>query len=121
MSPTSAAARQHVRELAPADLLLVMPLVMRVVDGQVLFDLQSRDSLVRLLDEFGSVIVACPQVAESRAAATNYFVWVPVDDLLDRVQFVPLPEYGSIVKFIRDYPTTSRLINECIYKSHYLH
>ena len=88
--------------------------------GRILYDLQSRDSLVRYLDEFDSVIVACPRLAESRVAKLNSFVWVPVDDLLDRVQFVPLPEFGSIGKFIRDYPETARLLRRCIDASKYV-
>jgi hypothetical protein len=67
-----------------------------VVDGHVLYDLQSRDSLVRYLNHFDSVIVTSPRLSESRVASLKSLAWVPVDDLLDRVQFVPLPEYGSI-------------------------
>jgi glycosyltransferase involved in cell wall biosynthesis len=120
MSSTSAATGPSLRELTPADQLLVLPLPIRVVAGQVLFDLQSRDSLVRYLDNFDSVIVASPRLAESRVAAFKSFVWVPVDDLLDRVQFVPLPEYGSIPKFLRDYPATARLLRRCINASKYV-
>src|SRR4051794_7688589 len=90
MSPTTAPEHPFVQEIAPADQLLVLPLAIRVVDGRILYDLQSRDSLVRYLNDFDSMIVACPRLAESRVAGLNCFVWVPVDDLLDRVQFIPL-------------------------------
>ena len=122
MSSTSAPALAHQsqREFTPADQLLVLPLPIRVVDGRVLYDLQSRDSLVRYLDNFDSVIVAGARLAEARVAALKGFVWVPVDDLLDRVQFVPLPEYGSILKFIRDYPATARLLRRAIDASKYI-
>lgn len=120
MSSTSAPAPPLLRELTPADQLLVLPLAIRVVEGRVLYDLQSRDSLVRYLDDFDTVIVACPRLAESRVAANKSLVWVPVDDLLDRVQFIPLPEYGSIVKFLRDYPATARLLRRLIDVSKYV-
>jgi glycosyltransferase involved in cell wall biosynthesis len=107
-------------EIKPAEQLLVLPLVIRVVGGRVLYDLQSRDSLVRYLNWFDSVIVACPQLAESRVEGVKSFVWVPVDDLLDRVQFVPLPEYGSKWKFLRDYRSTAWLLRRCIEASDYL-
>jgi glycosyltransferase involved in cell wall biosynthesis len=119
MPTTSAPPCPPVQEIAPADQLLVLPLPIRVVDGRVLYDLQSRDSLVRYLNDFDSVIVACPRLAESRVASSS-LVWVPTDDLLDRVQFIPLPEYGSIAKFIRDYPATARLLRRCIDASRYL-
>src|SRR2546430_1297865 len=120
MSSPSATVRPPLRELAPAVQLLVLPLPMRVVDGRVLYDLQSRDSLVRYLDNFDSVIVAGPRLAESRVDALKGFVWVPVEDLLDRVQFIPLPEYGSIGKFFRDYRATARLLRRCIDASRYV-
>jgi glycosyltransferase involved in cell wall biosynthesis len=120
MASTSAPACPPPRELKPADQLLVLPLPIRVVEGQVLYDLQSRDSLVRYLDNFDTVIVACPRMTESRVPENKSFVWVPVDDLLDRVQFIPLPEYGSIAKFIRDYPATARLLRRAIDASKYV-
>jgi glycosyltransferase involved in cell wall biosynthesis len=120
MSTTSAPARLPSREIRPAEQLLVLPLLIRVVDGRILYDLQSRDSLVRYLDEFDTVIVAASKLAESRVAELNSFVWVPVDDLLDRVQFVPLPEFGPIGKFLRDYPATARLLRRCIDASKYV-
>ena len=120
MLSTSAPGRPLLRELRPADQLLVLPLVIRVVEGRILYDLQSRDSLVRYLDHFDSVIVACPRLAESRVSTNKSLVWVPVDDLLDRVQFIPLPEYGSMAKFFRDYPATARLLRRLIDASKYV-
>src|SRR5262249_49186902 len=43
-----------------------------------------------------------------------------IDHLLDRVQFIPLPEYGSILKFLRDYRATARLLRRAIDVSTYL-
>lgn len=104
------------RPISRAEHLLVLPLIVRVVDGRVLYDLQSRDSLVRYLDSTDSVIVALPRLAESRVAEPDFkgYVWVPADDLRDRVQFVPLPEYGSKLKFLREYRATARLLRRCI-------
>jgi hypothetical protein len=114
MPSTSPAGSHPAPEPRPAAQLLVLPLPIRVVDGRILYDLQSRDSLVRYLDHFDSVIVAAPRMAESCVDRSTSLVWVPVDDLLDRVQFVALPEYGSIAKFIRDYPATARLLRRLI-------
>lgn len=107
-------------EIRPAEHLIVLPLIIRVVEGRVLFDLQSRDNLVRYLNHWDSMIIACPRLAESRLAAASGFVWVPVEDLVDRIQFVPLPEYGSKAKFLRDYPSTARLLRRCIDAADYL-
>jgi glycosyltransferase involved in cell wall biosynthesis len=119
MTSTSAPTHQLVGELRPAEQLLVLPLGMRVVEGRILYDLQSRDSLLRYLDNVDSMIVACPRVAESRVPTVKSLVWVSVEDLLDRIQFIPLPEYGSIAKFVRDYWATARLLRRAIDVSRY--
>ena len=111
------------RQILPAEHLLVLPLSFRVCDGRVLFDRQSRDSLLRYLKWFKSIILAGPLLPESKAAAVSArknLVWVPSDDLYDRVQFVPLPEYGSILKFVGDYRSTARWLDRCIDVSQYL-
>ena len=90
---------------------------LRVADGRVLYDLQSRASLDRYLDHFDALILAMPRLSESHAvefSAKKNFVWVPVDDLADRVQFVPLPEPTSVTAFLRDYRPTARLLRRCI-------
>jgi glycosyltransferase involved in cell wall biosynthesis len=110
------------RPVSPAELLLVLPLVLRVVDGRVLFDLQSRDSLARILKWFETIILVAPTLAEERVkdAAYQSLVWVPVDDLYDRVQFVALPSNGNVLKFLRDYRPTVRRLRRCIDASRYL-
>jgi glycosyltransferase involved in cell wall biosynthesis len=107
-------------EIRPAELLLVLPLAVRVVDGRVLYDLQSRDSLERFLNSFETAIVALPRLDESKVAEAKSFVWVPVDDLLDRVQFVPLPGLGSPLAFLRDLGPTARLLRRCIDATKYM-
>jgi glycosyltransferase involved in cell wall biosynthesis len=108
--------------VSPAELLLVLPLTFRVVDGRVLFDLQSRDSLVRYLKWFESIILAGPRLEERRVPEANWkaMVWVPVDELYDRVQFVPLPWHGGIAKFLRDYGPTVRRLRRCIDAARYI-
>jgi len=111
------------RPIAPAEYLLVLPLSFRVSGGEVLFDLQSRDSLVRYLKWFRTIILAGPLLPESKAdrvSADKNLVWVPAGDLCDRVQFVALPEYGSIAKFLKDYRRTAGLLGRCIDASRYL-
>src|SRR3954453_14907552 len=90
----------HDFAIRPAEHLLVLPLMFRVVDdGRVLYDATSRDNLVRYLEHFATMIVAAPRMAESRVETMKSYVWVPVEDLQDRIQFVPLPEHGSKWKF----------------------
>jgi glycosyltransferase involved in cell wall biosynthesis len=110
----------HSVEIRPAEQLLVIPLPFRLIDGQVLYDLQSRDTLVRYLNSFKTMIVASPKFTESRLAEYSNFVWVPVDELLDRIQFVQLPEVGSKWDFVRAYGPTTRLIRRCIDSAEYL-
>ncbi len=107
-------------EIQPSEQLLVLPLPMREVDGHVLFDMVSRESLIRYLAHFKTLIVASPRMSESKVNEYKNFVWVPVDDLQDRVQFVLLPEYGSIRHFLQEYKQTARLLRRCINASRYI-
>ena len=120
MPKTNAPDLARPETIRPAEQLLVLPLPIRVVNGQVLYDLQSRDSLVRYLDSFESMIVASPVLPEGGDSDKRGFVWVPVDELLDRIQFIPLPSIKSKWAFLRDYGPGSRLIRRCIDASEYL-
>ena len=108
--------------VSPAELLLVLPLPFRVVDGQVLYDLQSRDSLVRILKWFKTIILAGPRLAEERVGdvGNKALVWVSADHLRDRVQFVPLPPNGGVVDFLRAYRQTVRRLRRCIDAARYI-
>ncbi len=100
-------------ELRHADLLLVLPLSYRMVDGHVYFDRQSRASLDRHLKSFDSLIMAMVLMKESEVAKDSIFVWDLADDLLDRVQFVPLPS-GNVREFLQVYSETARTLRHCI-------
>jgi glycosyltransferase involved in cell wall biosynthesis len=108
--------------VSPAELLTVLPLRFRVVDGRPLFDRQSRDGLVRILKWFKSAIVAGPRLPEEQVGVgkAKSFVWVPADELRDRVQFVPLPPHGGLVSFLRDYRPTVRRLRRCIDAAQYI-
>jgi glycosyltransferase involved in cell wall biosynthesis len=108
------------RPIAPAEQLLVIGLPFRVVDGEVLYDLQSRDTLLRYLNSFRTMIVAGPLLPESDLDRAKHLVWVPVPELQDRIQFVPLPPYGSALKFARDLRPTVRLLRRCIDAAKYV-
>jgi glycosyltransferase involved in cell wall biosynthesis len=104
-----------------AELLLVIPLPVRhLPDGQILFDLQSRDTLVRYLNSFETIIVATPVFNESMLEKNVNFVWVPVNELRDRVQFIPLPGLAPKWKYVLDYFPTRRLIRKCIDAAEFL-
>jgi glycosyltransferase involved in cell wall biosynthesis len=113
-NPTRASSLVMPIDIRPAEQLLVLPLLFRIVEGQVLYDLQSRDSLTRYLDHFASMIVAMPLLDEQHVPDLKSFVWVPVPELLDRIQFVPLPPCASKWKFLREYGPTARLLRRCI-------
>ena len=100
-------------ELRRADVLIVLPLRYRLVDGHVFFDRQSRASLDRHLKSFNSIIMALVLMDEEDVAKDSIFVWDPADDLLDRVQFVPLPS-GSALEFLKVYRETARTLRRCI-------
>jgi colanic acid/amylovoran biosynthesis glycosyltransferase len=102
-----------VSELRRADLLLVLPLRYRHVDGHIYFDRQSRASLDRHLNSFDSLILALPLFDEADLDKPSILVWDLADDLLDRVQFVPLPS-GSVLDFLKDYRETAKTLRRCI-------
>src|SRR5512135_1184834 len=108
--------------IRPVELLIVLPLPILVIDGRFYFDRQSRASLERHLKSFDSIIMAMPLLGgpdvEECSKGLN-FVWDPADDLLDHVQFVPLP-CGSSLEFLQKYPSTSRLLRRCIDAADYL-
>jgi glycosyltransferase involved in cell wall biosynthesis len=99
--------------LQRADLLFVIPLPYRMVDGHYYFDKQSRSSLNRHLQTFERLIMALPLMAEEDVAKNPIFVWEPADDLLDRVQFVAMPRGGPL-DFFRNYRKTAKLLRHCI-------
>jgi len=100
-------------EIRKADLLLVLPLRFRRVDGHVYFDRQSRASLERHLKSFDTILMALVLMDEADVDKPTIFVWDLADDLLDRVQFVALPS-GSVRDFVRDYRKTAKLLRRCI-------
>lgn len=102
------------RPIAPAEHLIVIALAMRVVDGEVLYDLQSRDTVYRYLNSFKTMIIAGPRLPESKLDLAKHLVWVPVPELRDRVQFVPLPGYKSSLNFPLDLVRTVPLLRRCI-------
>lgn len=105
------------RPIARAELLLVICVPMRVTEsGDVCYDLQSRDSLQRYLKWFKSIIVATPRLPEESVTVSDNknFVWIPSNDLCDRVQFVPLPTVRRLWHFPRDYAPTARVLSRCI-------
>ena len=110
--------------ITPAEQLIVLPLPARWVGGSVLYDLQSRDSLVRYLDHFETLIMAMPRLPEGLPASAmrnKGFVWVSVDDLRDRVQFVPLPEMKSIATYVfRDLRPAREVLRKCIDASKFI-
>ena len=106
--------------LRRAELLLVLPLFRREVDGHLLYDQQSLDSLYRHFKSFDSLIMAMPLMNEADVSKYPGFVWVPADEVRDRVQFVTVPWVGP-VEFLKHYPRMRRTFRRCIDAADRLH
>ena len=106
--------------LKRADLLLVLPLPYRLVDGHLYFDKQSRDSVNRHLNSFDSLIMAMPVMDEADVAKNPIFVWEPADDLREHIQFVPLPKWSPI-EFLKNHRQATGLLRRCIDAADRLH
>jgi glycosyltransferase involved in cell wall biosynthesis len=103
-------------------MLLVLPVPIRVREGEVLFEAQACNGVERWADNFESLIVAVPVIPESLATADGSSVWNNVAELKchDRVEFVQLPWTYSYVEFFRTYRATRQRLAECIARSRYL-
>jgi colanic acid/amylovoran biosynthesis glycosyltransferase len=75
------------------DLLLVLPLAYRRVDGHVHFESQAANGLARWAEHFDRLVVACPVVPESQVARMGGAEWVHQSRIesCDRMTFVDLP------------------------------
>jgi glycosyltransferase involved in cell wall biosynthesis len=104
-------------------IFLVMPGPFRIVEGQINLDDQACKGLVRWVENFDRVVLACPVIPEHLVATSKTsIIWQAITDLpcADRVELVPLPYAYKIQDFIKTYKTTSQLLSTKIQECQYL-
>ncbi|WGV27800.1 glycosyltransferase [Halotia branconii] len=105
------------------EILLVMPVPFRTVEGRLGFDDQTCEGLVCWAENFDRVVMACPVMPEDIAANSDTsMTWQAIADLscADRLELVPLPYAYKIPDFIKHYQTISQLLNKKIQECQYL-
>ncbi len=106
-------------------ILIVSPVLLREVDGQLGLDDQTCEDLVQWTENFEQVIFACPTLPEymvessASVAGTN---WQPIADLAckDRLELLPLPCAYKIQDFIKTYTATRQILKTKIQECQYL-
>jgi glycosyltransferase involved in cell wall biosynthesis len=103
-------------------MLLVLPVPLRLVNGQLFFEAQACNGLERWADNFGFVTVAALLMPEDLAAQQTTTVWRDTATLADpqRFEFVPLPWAYSIPLFLTHYRSTKALLGQLVERSRYL-
>ncbi|MDP2788001.1 MAG: glycosyltransferase [Pseudomonadota bacterium] len=98
------------------DILLVLPVPFRRLDGEIYLESQAANGLDRWADNFDQVVVACPVMPEAEVAKRSSWNWVSAQTLAhkERIRLVELPWARSIGAFLANYGTTSRLLAEHI-------
>jgi glycosyltransferase involved in cell wall biosynthesis len=107
------------RRLRDAEHLLVLPVPFHYQDGRLLVEYQAHIGLRRWLENFASLIVAAP-VLPPTVRLTSTIIWSEPSDVMDRIQFVPLPWAYSAVECFRYYGTVRRTLRTCIRSARYL-
>ena len=105
-------------------ILIVSPVLLREVDGQLGLDDQTCEDLVQWTQNFEKVIFACPTLPEylvdssASVAGTN---WQAIANLpcKDRLELLPLPCAYKIQDFIKTYNATRQILKTKIQESQY--
>lgn len=108
------------RQSGCAEQLLVLPVPVRIQDGQLLVEMQAHNGFRRWLDSFETLIVACPLLPEPMVARRHHDVWISAETLHDRIEFVPLPWARSLWSFTKTYRRGRRMLADAIERSQYL-
>jgi glycosyltransferase involved in cell wall biosynthesis len=104
-------------------LLLVMPVQVQEIEGKLGFDNQTCSGLVRWVENFDRVVIACISLPKDIAMKSNTSTtWQAIADLpcADKLELVPLPYAYKIPDFIQKYRTTRQLLKTKIQESQYL-
>jgi colanic acid/amylovoran biosynthesis glycosyltransferase len=102
-------------------LLLVIPPVIRTVDGVHEVEADFANNLRLYLANFAHVTFACP-VFPNKEASGVILRSLPLDKMpdADRLSFIPLPYAYREDRYFRHYPATRRLLASEIAKAQYL-
>jgi len=100
-------------------LLLVLPLCLDDVGGELYIDGQARNGLAKWLDNFETITLACPVTRRTAATSST----LPLDGLAgrDRVTFVALPLARSPLQFLRHLTSTAAVLAGLIESARYPH
>ena len=102
-------------------LLLVIPSVVRTVNGSYEVEADFSNNLRLYLANFSHVTFACPVFSESDASGV-ILRSLPIDKIpnADRLSFIPLPYAYREDRYLRYYLATRSLLASQIAKAHYL-
>jgi glycosyltransferase involved in cell wall biosynthesis len=111
-------------QLKTTSLLLVLPVAFRLGEnGELLFEKQACNGLERWLENFQSIVVACPlEPRERYAGRERPGEYEAVENLPNsaRMTFVTLPWAYTLVSFLQTLGRTRRLLRAHIEQSKYL-
>ncbi len=102
-------------------LLLVLPaLQARDINGERFYEKQASNGISRWAENFDSVTVACPALPyESRGTAIEY---IPLSEIehIQRIKFIELRHSWELIKFLRVYKSTKKILSALISEHQYL-
>ena len=101
-------------------MLLVLPVPFRMIDSQIHVEYQAHHGIRRWLDSFDHLVIAAPVIPESIALNRPEMAWLPVHELVPRVEFVKLPWAYRIDKYLLNLLKTSAVLNTLIDGCKYL-
>lgn len=104
-----------------SSLLLVLPaLQAKDINGERFYEKQASNGISRWAENFDSVTVACPALSyESRGTAIEYIPLSAIEHI-QRIRFVELPHSWQLIKFLKIYPSTKRILSDLIAAHQYL-
>lgn len=85
------------------DILLVLPVPVRLINGTLHIESQAANGLDRWADNFNQVVAACPLLPEHEVGRRSSWSWSACAEIAnaDRVRMVPLPWAYSPTDFLK--------------------
>ena len=102
------------------ELLLILPVPLRNIKGELYIEQQAHHGIRRWLDSFESLIVAAPVIPEFLAQRLPEISWVPVNDLPLTLKIVELPWAYRVDHFIKCLVSTRELLKLLVDNCRYL-
>jgi glycosyltransferase involved in cell wall biosynthesis len=101
-------------------LLLVLPSVIRKVEGELEIDVDFSESVRLYLDSFDRVCIACPVTTELRDSGLRRSRRVKDLQWGNRVEFIPLPNAYRLSAFIRQFGVVRQILKRQIERAAFL-